>query len=389
MKVLIVTFGYFPGKEYGGPPVSVENFCSLMKNDSCYIITRNHDLSNTIPYSDVISNKWNKRKNCEVLYLADKDYNKNNFEKAVRQIKPDVIYLQSLFQRCIVHCLRIAKENNIPVILAPRGELCAGALKKKYKKIPYIMCLKFMGLLKNVIYQSTSEDETKAINKYLGGLENDICLLSNIPSISKNDYVRTCKTKGRGKFVFLSRIHPKKNLLGAIKFFDGVSGIVEFDIYGPIEDVEYWSECEKEIKKLPSNIKVTYCGLVSHEEVHAVFSKYDAFLFPTFSENYGHVIVESLLAGTPVIISDQTPWNDITKYNAGWAISLKSPDEFKNAIQIIIDCEGDYYQKKVSSYIKKKLQLETLYEQYRDMLRRAKEKGVAKRKRKCSSAKEI
>ncbi len=370
MKIIIIMSGYFPGKEYGGPPVSTDNFCSLMKEDECYIITRNHDLSNTFPYKGIRSNEWNKRSNCTVLYLNDRDYNKKRFKKEINKIKPDVMYLQSLFQDCIVPCLKIAKENQIPVVLAPRGELCMGAFKKKYKKIPYIMCLKSMGLLKNVVYQSTSAEESEAIKKYLKASKEDIYYLTNIPSIPNQKYSRQVKRSRKGNFIFLSRIHPKKNLLGAIKYFNGVVGEVNFDIYGPKEDESYWNECEKEIKNLPSNINVNYCGLIPHEKVHETFSLYDAFVFPTFSENYGHAIVESLTVGTPVIISDQTPWNDITEAGAGWAISLNNPEKFTEAIQEIVDSEGFKYQEHIFEYIQKKLQIDYLYRQYKDMLRK-------------------
>ena len=37
-------------------------------------------------------------------------------------------------------------------------------------------------------------------------------------------------------------------------------------------------------------------------------SKHDLFVFPSLSENFGHVIFESLSAGTPVITSVHTPW---------------------------------------------------------------------------------
>lgn len=32
MKVLIITEGYFPGNNYGGPPVSINNLCRLLKD---------------------------------------------------------------------------------------------------------------------------------------------------------------------------------------------------------------------------------------------------------------------------------------------------------------------------------------------------------------------
>lgn len=43
---------------------------------------------------------------------------------------------------------------------------------------------------------------------------------------------------------------------------------------------------------------------------------------PTFNENYGHAIVESFVAGLPVVISDRTPWRNLEKINAGWDIPL-------------------------------------------------------------------
>ena len=78
-----------------------------------------------------------KRDNCYVKYVSDESYKKSEFEKVILEIKPDVLYLQGLFQRCVLPCLELAKQYSLKVVLAPRGELCAGAFKKKYKKIPY------------------------------------------------------------------------------------------------------------------------------------------------------------------------------------------------------------------------------------------------------------
>ena len=95
--------------------------------------------------------------------------------------------------------------------------------------------------------------------------------------------------------VFLSRIVPMKNLLYAIEILnDSYIGSVEFNIYGLIEDREYWDKCEKAIAKLPSNIRCEYCGSVKPDESTSVFAENDVFLFPSRGENFGHVIFESL-----------------------------------------------------------------------------------------------
>lgn len=366
MKILIVMTGFFPGQKFGGPPVSVDNFCSLMREHECYIVTRNHDMGDKVTYTTV-NEGWNDRGNCKVLYLSDREYGYKRYEEVVNEIKPDLIYLQGMFQNCIIPCLMIAKKHRINVLLAPRGELCAGAFKKKYKKIPYITFLKVMGLIRNVEYQSTSDEETEAIQKILKVEGKRVHFLTNIPSIPKKEYEHAKKESGKGKFVFLSRIHPKKNLISAIKYFGGVHGEAIFDIYGPIEDESFWKECQAAIEKLPQNVTVNYCGLVSHDEVHEVFSKYDAFLFPTFSENYGHVIAEALAVGTPVIISDQTPWKNLESERVGWDISLDNSIGFTNAIQSIVDINTNDYdlmRKKTKGYFVEKARLNESRNEY-------------------------
>ncbi len=341
IKILIFAGGFFPGKTFGGPPVSIDNFCSLMKDFDCYIVTSDHD-NGTIERYKGIQDGWNDRKNAKVLYLSDKDYfSLKKLNEIVREVKPDWIYLQSLFQDLALFGLMVARRNHIRTMLAPRGELCAGAFRKKYKKIPYIVLLRLCGFIRKTHFQSTSVEETDAIHKYLTVKYERIHYLINVPSIPRKQYERPYKERGVGRLVFLSRIHPKKNLIYALDCLSGIKGQVFFDIFGPIEEKGYWEQCEQEINLLPANIQVRYCGLVDHEDVHETFSSYDAFLFPTFSENYGHVIAESLVVGCPVIISDQTPWNDVNEFGAGWAIPLKEKHKYTEAIQQIVDCDDE------------------------------------------------
>lgn len=367
MKILIIMGGYFPGKKYGGPPVSVDNFCSLMKDYAdCYVVTHNHDMGEQKPYAD-IHKGWNDRGNCKVKYVSDSEYNSRTFEDAIQEIQPDYIYLQGLFQGCVVPCLKLAKKHRIKVVLAPRGELCSGAFRKKYKKLPYIAYLRIAGMLNGVVFQSTSEEETEAIGKYLGASPDRIYLLTNIPSIPQVLPERKVKEPGEGRFVFVSRILWKKNLLSAINYLKDVNGEAILDIFGPKEDEGYWTECEKTISNLPSNVKVNYCGVLSHDEIHKTFCQYDAFLFPTLSENYGHVIAEALVTGCIPIISDQTPWTDMNEAEAGWALPLTDENGFKEAIRQIIGMDDIAIQtkrKNIKEYIGRKLKLDELKKEY-------------------------
>ena len=187
---------------------------------------------------------------------------------------------------------------------------------------------------------------------------------ANIPSFPDDSLVAKVKKSGSASFIFLSRIHPKKNLKAAVSYFSNIKGKVDFDIYGPLEDPAYWDECMEEIKKLPDNINVNYRGLVSHEDIHKTFNKYDAFVFPTLSENYGHVIAEALFSFCPVIISDQTPWNDVADYNAGFSLSLDDKDGFASAIQSVVDSDNNELGKNARRFVSDKTQIDSLRNAY-------------------------
>jgi len=130
-----------------------------------------------------------------------------------------------------------------------------------------------------------------------------------------------------------------KNLQMAIEVLRDVKGNVTFNIFGPLEDQRYWRDCLETVERLPSNIVVRYRGPIAPSDVAAALANHHLFVLPTLGENYGHAIVESLLAGCPVLISDRTPWRDLAKRRAGWDISLSEPNLFREVIQQCVEMD--------------------------------------------------
>jgi glycosyltransferase len=126
---------------------------------------------------------------------------------------------------------------------------------------------------------------------------------------------------------------------------------LQFDIYGSIEEPQYWEECLKIINNFNNKIKINYCGVCKHDDIPIILSSYDALFFPTFSENYGHIIAESLSVGLPIIISDQTPWSNINSTKGGWAIPLKDEDMYLKAVESIIGCSSTEMRYRVEDSI--------------------------------------
>nr|WP_257571326.1 glycosyltransferase [Tetragenococcus halophilus] len=175
------------------------------------------------------------------------------------------------------------------------------------------------------------------------------------------------KEKGKLRLVFISRITPKKNLDFALEVINEISsGEVIFDIYGPKEDEEYWEKCRQ---KFNNNKKVfiNYKGNLSHQQVMSTFFEYDFFFFPTWSENFGHVITEAMASDCPVIISDNTPWNEINDYHSGFSLSLDNKNKFIKTIENLLNLTDDEYKKILVNnrkFLKEKLKVEELKKTY-------------------------
>ncbi len=135
------------------------------------------------------------------------------------------------------------------------------------------------------------------------------------------------------RIIFLSRISPKKNLGYALRALSQVEAPVAFSIYGPPEDATYQAECERLAAQLPPHVQVRWFGPVDPADVPRVMAEHDLFFLPTRGENFGHVVAEALGAGTPVLLSDTTPWRGLAQLGIGDDLPLAEPAAFVAAIE--------------------------------------------------------
>ncbi|KAA0236642.1 MAG: glycosyltransferase, partial [Chlorobiota bacterium] len=77
----------------------------------------------------------------------------------------------------------------------------------------------------------------------------------------------------------------------------------------------------------------------------------DVFALASHHENFGMVIAEALAAGTPVIASRNTPWQDVEKQNCGKWIE-NTPEKFAEAITEIIKSDQTQMRNNGTNYIR-------------------------------------
>lgn len=370
-KLTILTNWYLPGTKAGGPVRSIHSLIALLKDKfDVYLITSVYDLNATEPYNDIKADEWFKKDQVNYFYFSQNKLNEKGMADILTELQSDVIYINSFWSYLFAIYIVRLKNNgalNGRVILAPRGMLGKGALTiKPFKKQVYLFLCKLRGFYRHIQFHATNLREQADIQKHFPAAKIEV-----IENLSTALPFKTVKDKKAGqlKLFYLSRISPVKNLHLALELLGKVSDTcqIEYAIYGNIEDPAYWNHCLHLIKKLPQHIRVTFKGELPFQAVQETISVHHYLFLPTLNENYGHSIVESLMSSCPVIISDQTPWSDVEKENAGYAINLKDEAKFIQTIEYISRLDGTSYNKTSEAalnYISKKINLPLVTEKY-------------------------
>jgi len=313
------------------------------------VVTRDRDAGDREAYRTIQVNEWQVVNGTTVFYAAGGFLLMYRLTVLLRRTQYDVLYLNSLlspkFTLLVLALRRLGLLPAAPIVIAPRGEASSGAMAtKRWKKVAFLAAAKALRLYSGLTWQASSAIEADDIRRRFARVAESIIIAPDIaatgtPNVSKE--TRRPKQAGSLDVVFLSRITPKKNLMGALKCLAGVRGTLKFDIYGPTEDLSYWAQCERALSKLPSNIDARYFGVVDPSEVHRVMSSYHLFFLPTHNENFGHVIVEAITAGTPVLISDATPWRHLSAQRIGWDLPVEDEAGFRAALQEMTDMKQE------------------------------------------------
>jgi glycosyltransferase involved in cell wall biosynthesis len=339
-RIVCLASHYLPGFKAGGPIKSLAGLCERLQGDfDFYVITRDRDLGDLESYKGLQQNKWYQTRGAKTWYLSRPYWWPAHIHRPLRTTVADLIYFQSLFDPCLsIVPLLFAKARwpfkKVSLLIAPRGELSPGALSiKRHKKRLYLTIAKTLGVYRSVCWHATSEGERDDIYRWFGA-DARVFLAPNLAAPVSADVNRvSIKKAGEIRIVFFSRISRKKNLDGALRILQALQCQVTFDIFGTREDAAYWEECESLLRKLPSNVTARYCGHLLPSDVVATMARYDIFLFPTRGENFGHVVLESMIAGTPVLISDTTPWQALQHEHAGIVVSLGNLEGYRDAIE--------------------------------------------------------
>lgn len=343
MKILTIADYFLPGYIAGGPVRTLDNMRKQMSDKiTLAIFTRDRDLGSNTTYPSVVTNQWTESEDGPVFYACPRTFGVQGVRSVLNASTFDAIYLNSFFspQSSILLCRDLRRRDvHLPMLIAPRGEFSLGALSVKgTKKKVFLSIARKLGWYRDVVWHASTDLERDDILRQFPDAKERIHVAAD-PVVSESRHSHTVsapKKTGHLRLVFISRISPMKNLHGLLAMLRDVKFSVDLDIFGPVEDADNWAICEKIIHVLPSHVNVRYCGSLTPERVSRTFAEYDLFAFPTLGENFGHVIFEALRAGTPVLISDRTPWQP-DRGGAVTALALSDIVGWSRALKMAAD----------------------------------------------------
>jgi len=377
-RLLISNQYFYPGYKAGGPIRSLLNLINLLDSSyEIYIYTTNSDLDGEA-YQNITPDQWveyplNTSKNQVKVFYSAMPLSLHGLLKLIKEINPTHIYANSFFDwhfSIKFQILNFLKLMPIPLIIAPRGELQPESLMiSKIKKMVYMNLFTKFIINRNLVFQATNTNELQTFSHLVS--KSFMIKKADDTPLQPLKMLQTTIPSETLKLCFVGRVSPIKNLDYAINILSKIPDInIQFRILGAIDDKAYWNQCLQQLKQLPSNIQWLEPVSGNSEWLLQQLANCDLLFFPTKSESFGHVIAESLTVGTPVLISDQTPWQDLEQLGIGWSLPLDDPNQFINSIRSFHQTETKLkleQRRKAFTYMQQRFNKVELAKQYDEL----------------------
>ena len=230
----------------------------------------------------------------------------------------DVVHVHGIWQLILHHVCSFCQRNKIKYLVAPRGMLEAWSLnQKKVKKQIAMFLYQKNDLNKAEAIHVTAESEAKSLRNI--GFNNTFI----VPNGVEIPAIQHSKSKKKTA-LFLSRLHPKKGIPLLLEAW-GKNETNEWQllIAGP-GDPRYVEKLKTIVDELRLNENVKILPPVFGDEKWKLYRQANLFVLPTYSENFGIVVAESLAMETPVLTTTGTPWTELDEVGCGWCIELSS-----------------------------------------------------------------
>ncbi len=237
----------------------------------------------------------------------------------------DLIHIYSWYHHIGIEFFKIAKSYGIPLIASLMGTLQPDAhnfYKHRKSLVDFLYTKKMLSYASALHSVGDSEKDAylkfgvdpKKIYKIENGINLEDFELKNESDVLKKNCIDE-----KPYILFLSRINKKKGLellLNSFKILKNSNQKIYLVISGTGDPV-YVEQIKKYVKELELENWVIFTGLVSHDEKITLFKSAKLFSLISISDIHPRAVEEALTMGVPVVISKESDFPEVTKYDAG------------------------------------------------------------------------
>ena len=253
--------------------------------------------------------------------------------------KCDIIHIHGLWSPLLHKASCFAISNNIPIVWSTHGMTAPWSMRHKWwKKLPAWLLYQKKDLKSAAVIHCTTKPEVEW--NHALGLKK--CFV--VPLGTEIKPLNFFNVTGKAHcLLFVGRIYPVKGLKQLISAWGKVVRDLGTDmrrerwklrIVGP-DQAGHRSELEAMVIGLQLEKSVEFVGPKYDVELEKEYDNCDCLVLPSFTENFGGVIVDALAHGKPCIASTFTPWRELRERECGWWVS-NEPEVLASAIYEMI-----------------------------------------------------
>jgi glycosyltransferase involved in cell wall biosynthesis len=312
MKILHVTASYLPAVRYGGTIVSVHGLCRALvdRGHEVHVYTTSVDGDRD---SDVLHDTPVNVDGVTVWYFRSTRLRRLYWSPPLRRMlrnhirEFEIVHTHAIYLWPLWTAARIAQQAGVPHVVSPRGMLEKELIEQRSTlwKAGLIGFIERRTLEQAAAVHTTSVREREQLDAF-GFHVNSISVIPNGVTTEAAPAGRVSEAvndvaRGGPFALYLGRVNWKKGLDRLISAMPH-AGEVRLIIAGNDEE-EYTPQLIELARQSGVGDRVVFTGPVHGADKAALLAAARVLVLPSYSENFGNVVVEAMATGCPVVVT--------------------------------------------------------------------------------------
>jgi glycosyltransferase involved in cell wall biosynthesis len=337
LRLLHVVPTYIPAWRYGGPIHSVHGLCAALtrRGHAVTVATTN---VNGPGDSDVPLGVPVEIDGVRVHYFKSAFLRRIYFSPPLRAFlreearRSDLIHTHSVFLWPTTAAARVARALVKPYVVSPRGMLVRDLIARRsgFAKRAWITLFENDNIRLADAIHSTSAIETEELMA-LGFKPRTVFEIPNGTDIPAGAPGSGRDAERERYILFLGRINWKKGLDRLLKALATCPDVVL--VVGGNDEDDYLPEVRRLADALSISSRIRYAGYVEGEAKARLLRDAAALVLPSYSENFGIVLIEAMAQATPVIVTPEVGLSRFIAEHRCGIVAGGAPEELGAAIR--------------------------------------------------------